>query len=216
MIDAFDTGGQVLVRANDSPATDLARGNSLQLSTDNRWLFVTNAGSNTISVFEVGNNGLTLTDIVPTGDGSQGQRFPNSVTQHESMVYVLHAADEGSITGFRLNDEGRLSPIPGSTRTLNANQEDFPPDPLFNPAQVSFTPKGNQLVVTIKDGPAEGVLRSSHRPGPVGCWSSLSIRTAFPQMNSCKPISTIADPSDFPSTMMGTYSLPSSWAAAWK
>jgi hypothetical protein len=46
-----------------------------------------------------------------------------------------------------------LIPIPDSTRLLNANQTRFPPDALFNPTQVSFTPDGGQLVVTIKDGP---------------------------------------------------------------
>jgi hypothetical protein len=91
--------------------------------------------------------------VVPTGDSSQSHRFPNSVTQHGDLVYVLNSADEGSITGFRLSPEGMLTPIPDSTRLLNANQTRFPPDALFNPTQVSFTPDGGQLVVAIKDGP---------------------------------------------------------------
>jgi hypothetical protein len=44
-----------------------------------------------------------------------------------------------------------LIPIPGSTRGLDATQSTVRPDTLFNPAQVSFTPDGRQLVVTIKD-----------------------------------------------------------------
>jgi len=166
MLEVFDTGGQGSGPSQRFAGDGLGSGNSLRLSTDNRWLFVTNAGSNTVSVFEVRSDGLNLTDVVPTGDGSQGHRFPNSVTQHEDLVYVLNAADEGNITGFRLSDDGQLSPVADSTRTLNANQEDFAPDPLFNPTQVAFTPEGTQLVVTIKDGPAEGVLPNVTPTGP--------------------------------------------------
>ena len=32
------------------------------------------------------------------------------------------------------------------------------PDPIENPTQVSFTPDGDQLVVSIKDGPVAGLL----------------------------------------------------------
>ena len=166
MVDTFDTGGQGSGPSQRFAGDGLGSGNSIQFSTDNRWLFVTNAGSNTVSVFEVQNDGLTLVDVVPTGDGSQSHRFPNSVTQHEDMVYVLNSADEGSITGFRLSDDGQLTAIPDSTRMLKANQNIFRPDPLFNPTQVSFTPAGSQLVVTIKDGPAEGLLPGVTPTGP--------------------------------------------------
>jgi 6-phosphogluconolactonase len=149
----FDTGGQGSGPGQRFAGDGLGAAHSVQLSQDRRWLFVTNAGSDTVSVFGVGEDSLQLTDVVPTGDSSQSHRFPNSVTQHGDLVYVLNSADEGSITGFRLTPEGMLIPIPNSTRLLNANQTRFPPDALFNPAQVSFTPDGGQLVVTIKDGP---------------------------------------------------------------
>jgi 6-phosphogluconolactonase (cycloisomerase 2 family) len=48
-----------------------------------------------------------------------------------------------------------LTPIPGSTRGLIANQSFTRPDTLYNPAEVSFTPDGRQLVVTIKDAALE-------------------------------------------------------------
>jgi hypothetical protein len=121
----------------------------VQLSQDRRWLFVTNAGSDNVSVFRVLRNGLQLTDLKPTG------AFPNSVTQAGNLVYVLNSAGAGSITGFRLSNRGTLNPIPDSTRALGANQNS-PPDTLFNPTQVSFSPDGRQLVVTIKDGPPAG------------------------------------------------------------
>ena len=173
MIDAFDTGGQGSGPSQRFAGDGLGSGNSLRLSDDLRWLFVTNAGSDTVSVFEVQKDGLALMDVVPTGDSSPSHRFPNSVTQHGELVYVLNSADEGSITGFQLNEQGTLTPLPGSTRTLQANQQEYAPDPLFNPTQVEFTPDGGHLVVTIKDGPAEGLLPdvSPTGPGRVLVWS---------------------------------------------
>lgn len=166
LIDYFATGGQGSGPGQRFAGDGLGSSHSVLLSRNNRWLFVTNAGSNDVSVFRVRKDGLELTDVASTGDGSPSHRFPNSVTQHGRLVYVLNGADEGSITGFWLTRRGRLSPIPGSTRLLDANQGRFAPDALFNPTQVSFTPDGKQLVVTIKDGPAAGALPGVTPTGP--------------------------------------------------
>jgi 6-phosphogluconolactonase len=147
----FDTGGQGSGPSARFAGDGLGAAHSVQLSRDRRWLFVANAGSDNVSVFRVLRNGLQLTDRKSTGV------FPNSVTQAGNLVYVLNSAGGGSITGFRLSNRGTLTAIPGSTRPLAANQ-DSPPDTLFNPAQVSFTPDGRQLVVTIKDGPPAGSM----------------------------------------------------------
>ena len=126
LVDHFATGGQGSGPGIRFAGDGLGAAHSVQLSQDRRWLFVTNAGSNTVSVFRVKRNGLKLTDVVPTGDGSPSHRFPNSVTQHDDLVYVLNSAGNGSITGFRLTHRGRLNPIPDSTRGLEANQLRFP------------------------------------------------------------------------------------------
>jgi len=160
----FATGGQGSGPSKRFAGDGLGASHSVQLSQDHKWLFVTNAGSNDVSVFKVNvdesttlatlkKNGLVLADIQPTGDGSPNNRFPNSVTQHGNLVYVLNSGDQGSITGFKLSEKGRLTPIANSTRVLNAAQV-YPPDTATNPAQVSFTPDGRHLVVTLKDGPA--------------------------------------------------------------
>ncbi len=162
----FDTGGQGSGPGQRFAGDGLGSGGSVTLSQDRRFLFVTNAGSNDVTVFRVHRDRLERTDIEPTGDGSPGQRFPNSVTQHGNLVYVLNAADDGSITGFRLSKAGTLTPIPGSRRTLDANQQRFAPDALYNPTQVSFTPDGRQLVVTIKDGPSADAVEGAEPTGP--------------------------------------------------
>jgi 6-phosphogluconolactonase (cycloisomerase 2 family) len=134
------------------------------LSQDKRFLFVANAGSDSLTVFRVSDNGLERTDVKPTTDGA-GPGFPNSVTQHGDLVYALNGAAQGSVTGFRLSESGTLTPIAGSARMLAANQVN-PPDTLFNPAQVAFTPDGGKLVVTIKDGPAAGLIDGVTPTGP--------------------------------------------------
>ena len=155
LVGHFDTGGQGSGPSIRFAGDGLGSAHSVELSRDHRWLFVTNAGSNNVSVFRVLQTGLERTDLVPSGP--PGSVFPNSVTQHGDLVYVLNSAGNGNITGFRLSNNGTLDPILDSTRVINGNQDDRP-DTLFNPTQVSFTPDGRQLVVTIKDGPVAGLL----------------------------------------------------------
>lgn len=125
------------------PADALGSQGSLVLSDSGRWLFAANAGSNEISVFRANGSRLTQTD-----KAASGGTFPASITQHKNLLYVLNAGGEGSITGFTFDLRGRLSPLPGSTRTLGAVEGE--PFFLFSPAQVGFTPRGDKLVVVVK------------------------------------------------------------------
>ncbi|CAG0989611.1 6-phosphogluconolactonase [Anaerolineales bacterium] len=111
------------------------------LSRDNQWLYAVNAGSNEISVFAVDPEGLTLVETVPSGG-----EIPISLTVDRKLLYVLHAGGRvggvDTITGFTIGTDGKLSPLPGSTKPLSADNT--------NPAQVGFTPDGDVLVVTEK------------------------------------------------------------------
>jgi 6-phosphogluconolactonase len=126
----FVTGG-------NGTGTGLGNQGAVVLSRSNRWLFVVNAGSNSVSVFEVLPDGLRLTDVGPSGGVK-----PVSVTVYRNLVYVLNAGSPNNITGFSLNDLGKLTPIQSSTRALSAE--------MAGPAQVEFSPDGNLLVVTEK------------------------------------------------------------------
>ncbi|MEZ5286771.1 MAG: beta-propeller fold lactonase family protein [Vicinamibacterales bacterium] len=106
------------------------------LSRNERWLFVVNAGSHSVSVFRVQHRGLRLTDVEP----SRGLR-PVSITEHRGVVYVLNAGSD-SIAGFRLGHDGRLRYIDGSTRALSGAGT--------GPAQIAFAPDGDVLMVTEK------------------------------------------------------------------
>jgi 6-phosphogluconolactonase (cycloisomerase 2 family) len=127
--------GQVPTGGNGTGA-GLGSQGALALSKNQRWLFAVNAGSSDISVFRVQREGLRLTDKIPSG----GQT-PISLTFHDDTLYVLNAGGAGNITGFTLED-GRLSPIPGSTQPLSGAGA--------APAQVQFSPDGEALVVTEK------------------------------------------------------------------
>jgi DNA-binding beta-propeller fold protein YncE len=109
----------------------------LTLTRSERWLLAVNAGTDTVSVLEVRHRGLRLRDVEASG-GSQ----PISVTEHRGLVYVLNAGSD-SITGFVLGRHGRLHPLAGSTRSLSGAGT--------GPAQISFSPDGDVLVVTEKN-----------------------------------------------------------------
>lgn len=131
---SFATGGT-------GTGTGLGNQSGVVLTSDSRHLLVVNAGSDEISLFRVRRNGLSLLDVI----GSGGRR-PVSVSIHRNLVYVLNAGGavgaEDNISGFRITKRGRLVPLADSTRPLSA--------PSTAPAQVSFTPDGDLLVVTEK------------------------------------------------------------------
>lgn len=111
--------------------------NSIVLSHDGRWLFVCNAGSDSVSVFST-DGGLQLVDQV-----NSGGQMPLSLALHHNLLYVLNAGGlvggKDNVTGFFFAD-GRLLPLPDSTRALNADNT--------GPAEVAFTRDGNNLIVT--------------------------------------------------------------------
>jgi 6-phosphogluconolactonase len=131
----FPTGGLGMGSGNDP----LGSQNSMILSSDGHFLFAVNAGSNDISVMAVGRTGLSVVDKVASG-GTE----PTSLTLYRDLLYVLNAGGTPNVTGFILGPEGKLSRLPGSTRSLAGGS-------AAAPAQVGFSPDGSSLVVTEKD-----------------------------------------------------------------
>jgi 6-phosphogluconolactonase (cycloisomerase 2 family) len=138
----YATGGNGGAAAG-AVSDKLASQGSLLYDGEHNLLFAVNAGSDSISVFDVHGDTLSLTQVVPSG----GQ-FPASLTVHDDLLYVLDAGGEGNVSGFRIAG-GKPHPLHDSTRSLglaNAN----PPFFLTSPAQVGFTPDGSKLIVTTK------------------------------------------------------------------
>ncbi len=117
--------------------TDLDTQGALQLSSDHRFLYAANAGSDSISVFSVRGTSLTFQQKIYAGD------LPNSLTLNGNLLYVLDGSVAGNgILGFRIAPDGTLSPLRGSFRLLSS--------PIAVPGQIQFSPDGRLILVTQK------------------------------------------------------------------
>ncbi|MBA2720113.1 MAG: beta-propeller fold lactonase family protein [Chloroflexi bacterium] len=126
----FSTGGL------GSGTPRLSTQGSVTLSADNRWLLVTNPGSDDVSVFSVGADATpTLVARKPSGGDA-----PGSVTIHGNVVYVLNRGND-RVVGFRLNSAGQLARIPRGAVRISRGAD---------AAQVQFNPGGTAIVVTEK------------------------------------------------------------------
>jgi 6-phosphogluconolactonase (cycloisomerase 2 family) len=153
-------------------------------------LYVANAGSDTISVFRVAADGLQLVSNVPSGGNK-----PVSLTVNHGLLYALNSGelddrfvlkfpdqfldncthgDQPSVSGFRIDVEGRLTPIPASTRPLSGGGRS-------GCAQVSFTPDGSQLVAserlaTLPEQPPENGAIDTFAVNPDGTLGAKSVQ----------------------------------------
>lgn len=139
---SFATGG-LGGRESGAVVDPLASQGSVVLDRAAGLLLAVNAGSDSVSVFGVSGDVLSLRQVLPSGG-----EFPSSIALSGGLVYVLNAGGAGSVSGFTVSG-GSLSPLSDSTRSLGLSN-DNPPFFLSSPAQVSFTPSGGQLVVTTK------------------------------------------------------------------
>ena len=105
---------------------------------DNNHLLVVNSGDATVSSFKVNpDKSLSLKSTVAAGD-----KHPLSIASHGNIVYVASSGSKktppfsGNITGYIIDNKGKLNPIVNSTRDLNAR-----------PTCVAFTSDGKYLVV---------------------------------------------------------------------
>jgi 6-phosphogluconolactonase (cycloisomerase 2 family) len=110
------------------------------LARDGRIVFAVNAGDDSVSALAATKHGLVLRDKV----ASRGD-FPVSITVRKGIGYVLNQGDD-TISGFRYDRSGHLHSLPGSTRALTPHAAGG----STGAAQVSFSPNGRTLVVTLK------------------------------------------------------------------
>lgn len=99
------------------------------------YLYVVNAGDDTVSSLRIYEDHVALVDIVSSG-GIQ----PTSLALHEDRLYVLNADGAGSVAGFTV-DAGMFTPIDGAQRALSGHEAPAP-------AQIAVTPDGGFAVVT--------------------------------------------------------------------
>jgi len=143
LINTFRTGGQGAAFDGGEGLDPLISANAVIITEDREHILAVNAGSNTVSVFKINPDfSLKLTDIERVyGVG------PNSITYSNGLVYVStidadgefagEPDQEGALTGFRLSDSGRLTPLRRSVRLLDNR-----------PSAVQFSPDGRFLVAS--------------------------------------------------------------------
>src|SRR5689334_19589596 len=147
-------GGQLAGSVVDHTASQGA------LALDNGLLYAVNAGSDTLTVFDVHGDRLSRRQVI-----SSGGAFPVSVAVHGNLVYVLNARDGGSIQGY-LRLGRTLVKVAGWHRALGLDPA-ATPEFTHTPGQIAFTPDGSRLVVTTKAGSnAIDVFTVDRRHGP--------------------------------------------------
>jgi len=133
--------GSIQTGGAGSGGGGLASQGSIQISSDGQWLFVCNAGSDEISVFQIRKNGLELSDKV-----SSGGQMPVSLALRRNLLYVVNAGGTvggtDNITAFTFAN-GRLTALPESTRPVSGD--------FTTPTDAVFTQDGKVLIVTERD-----------------------------------------------------------------
>lgn len=133
LLGVFRTGGK------GEPTID---GNqSHALASKGRLLFVTNAGDNTVSVFDVQSNG---TPVLVSRVSSRGVR-PVSLAVKKNTLLVVNqgikagepGATGGNVLAFRIASGGALSPIEGAVYRFAS--EDVPNEVLSNSSNPLFS-----------------------------------------------------------------------------
>jgi 6-phosphogluconolactonase len=127
----FETGGRGQGGINDP----LQSQSSLLLSGDHKFLLAVNAGSSTLSLFEVHSDRLKLLETKPTEGGN-----PVSVAMHDDLVYVANVGGTYHTAGFHLMPWGELKFVPNSKQPLSSLDTE--------PSTVAFSPDGSKLIVT--------------------------------------------------------------------
>jgi 6-phosphogluconolactonase (cycloisomerase 2 family) len=139
---SYPTGGQG--GAEQGAAVDkLASEGSVAFDPAGNLVLAVNAGSDSLSVFALFGDTLSLRQVLPTGGD-----FPSSVATSGGLAYVLNAGGTGSLSGFDVWG-GELHPIANSTVSLGLSNTN-PPNFLMAPGEVMFSPDGSELFVTLK------------------------------------------------------------------
>jgi 6-phosphogluconolactonase (cycloisomerase 2 family) len=148
------SGGYNPIINRESTPNPFEGARSVILSPDNRFLFATNAGDNSVSSFAVRDDGrLTLLDAKRTGQvvpGRSGSAKSLAYDAATGTLYVCHALGPDHIRLLAVDDEGRLAPRP-ERYTVNVADK-----PNRATTMVALSPDGRFLLVgTTFDEPAK-------------------------------------------------------------
>jgi len=121
---------------------DFEGAGSVILTPDRRFLFVTNAGDNSVSSFVVSEDGeLTLVDTKRTGNATSGGAKSLAYAPSSRTLYVLHTFGPDHLRLMSVDGEGKLTPRPEkySVNTMDWNNR--------GPTMAVLSPDGKFLFV---------------------------------------------------------------------
>lgn len=118
-------------------------------------LFAVNAGSNTVSLFEISSEDPCKLTLIGSPKSTGGE-FPVSVT-YSSELKIACAANGGAVDGvscFSVSRKTGLSILDAAPRPLGLGQKTPAMGPTNTIGQVSFSKDSRSLLVTVKGTPA--------------------------------------------------------------
>jgi hypothetical protein len=157
--------------------------NSLLMTPDKRFLFAINGGDNSVSSFEVGENGtLTLLDIKRTGNpvtGKSGTAKSLEYAPTTRTLYVLHTFGPEHIRLFSVDSDGYLRPrserysaVPADKPGRVTTMLSISPDEKFLLVGSSMdelpatNPDGSPILWVTRNGHAHAI--AANAPDPDG------------------------------------------------
>ena len=178
------SGGYNPIVNRESTPNPFEGARSVVLSPDNRLLFATNAGDNSVSSFAVGEGGrLTLIDAKRTGNAVAARSGSAKSLQYEAntgTLYVCHSLGPDHVRLMSVDSEGRLTARP---ERYTVNTEDKPnrvatmvalsPDSKFLIVGTTFdepakpNPDGSPILWVSRNGEAPRSV-ASNAPDPDG------------------------------------------------
>ena len=179
------SGGYNPIVNRESTPNPFEGARSVILSRDNRLLFATNAGDNSVSSFTVDDEGrLTLVDVKRTGNivpGPSGSAKSLAYDADSGTLYVLNSLGPDHVRLLSVDAEGRLTARP-ERYTMNVEGKpnrvtttvELSPDGKFLVVGTAFdepakpNPDGSPIIYVSRNG--GGTLRSvaSNAPDPDG------------------------------------------------
>jgi len=117
-------------------------------------LFAVNAGSNTVSMFNIDMTNPDILTMAGAPIGTEGE-FPVSIAVSEvtNNVCVLNGGANNGVACFSASADTGMAPLANSQRNLKVNQTTPPSGPAGSMSHVIFSEDGTQLFAAVKGVP---------------------------------------------------------------
>ncbi|KAI9144598.1 hypothetical protein BKA69DRAFT_1122426 [Paraphysoderma sedebokerense] len=120
-------------------------------------LFAVNAGTNTVSMFNIDPNDPTKLTLVGNPVSTMGE-FPVSVAYSDGLkiACVLNGGAADGVACYSVDAQKGLQSIDREARKLNIGQSTPPKGPTGTASHIFFNPEASRVFVTIKGDPMSG------------------------------------------------------------